>query len=135
MSGLSQSYGRCLLDGQFFDKFYDRFTAASPEVAERFRNTNMDRQKAMMRLSLSMLVMFSEGKPIARPSLEQLRNTHGPGRYEIRGELYGLWLECLLETLRECDPKFDQGLDQQWREAMQKGIDFMSVSGGKQRAG
>ncbi len=129
MSDLSQSYGRCLLDGQFFDKFYDRFTAASPEVAQRFRNTDMKRQKTMMRLSLSMLVMFVEGKPIARPSLEAIQKTHGAGRYEIPARLYDVWLECLIQTLRECDPRFDDALEQQWQQAMQKGIDFIAACG------
>ena len=130
MSDLSQSYGRSLLHGGFFDAFYDRFIAASPVVAERFQNTNMDRQKQMMRLSLSMLVMFAEGKPIARPSVDALKKSHGPGRYEISRDLYDLWLECLIDTLRECDPGFNEELEGRWREAMAKGINHMSTAAG-----
>lgn len=123
---LSRSYGRCLLDPSFLDRFYDRFIASSPQVAERFEKTDMARQKDMMRSSLSMLVMFDKGKPIARPSLDQLRVTHGPGRYAIPTEMYDDWLECLIDSIRESDKQLTPELEARWREAMSKGIAYMT---------
>ena len=126
MSTLSQSYGRCLLNADFLDRFYDGFISASPEIADRFAQTDMNRQKTMMRISLSMLVMFDDGKPIARPALEQLRSSHGPGRLQIPRHHYGLWLDCLLQAIRASDPKLTPELEERWKAAMQKGIDFMA---------
>lgn len=123
---LSRSYGRCLLDPLFLDRFYDRFIASSPAVAGRFAKTDMGRQKSMMRSSLSMLVMFDKGRPIARPSLDQLRLSHGPGNYAIQLELYDRWLECLLESVRESDSQLTPELEERWREAMRKGIAYMT---------
>ncbi|HLT28458.1 MAG TPA: globin [Myxococcaceae bacterium] len=125
---LSRSYGRCLLDPQFLDRFYDRFIASSPAVAERFAKTDMARQKDMMRSSLSMLVMFDKGKPIARPTLDQLRVSHGPGRYAIPRQMYEDWLECLLVSVRESDRQLTPELEARWREAMTKGIAYMTGS-------
>jgi truncated hemoglobin YjbI len=123
---LSRSYGRCLLDPMFLDRFYDRFIASSPAVAERFAKTDMVRQKDMMRSSLSMLVMFDKGKPIAKPALDQLRVSHGPGGHAIPRELFEDWLECLLTTIRESDHQLTPELEDRWRQAMARGIAYMA---------
>ncbi len=36
-----QSYGRCCASSGFFDSFYQYFLASSPEIREKFANTNM----------------------------------------------------------------------------------------------
>ncbi len=42
---VQSSYGRCCSKADFWDKFYDFFLKSSPSVAEKFKNTDMKRQK------------------------------------------------------------------------------------------
>jgi len=36
---ISKSFGRCCMDSNFFDSFYDRFLKSSVLVANKFKNT------------------------------------------------------------------------------------------------
>lgn len=39
-----QSYGRCCASPDFFDSFYRHFLASSPQIREKFTNTEMSGQ-------------------------------------------------------------------------------------------
>ena len=40
-----QSYGRCCASASFFDDFYRNFLASSPQIREKFTDTDMPAQK------------------------------------------------------------------------------------------
>ena len=61
----------------------------------------------------------------ASAALEKVGKTHSRNGYNIRPELYGLWLDSLCETVKQHDPEFTSDLESQWRERMQEGIDFI----------
>lgn len=111
----------------FFSSFYDRFIASSPAVKEAFRNTDMERQARMLRQSIVFLINFyATGN--ADDFLKRIADRHAKQDLDIRPELYDLWLESLLATVREYDPKCDDETEDAWRKVLTVGIDYMKAA-------
>jgi hemoglobin-like flavoprotein len=109
---------------EFFDKFYEKFIGSSPEVQEKFRETDMGVQKRMLDLSIHHMSTFSQDKT-ADDYLIRIAKLHGPQEKNIRRELYQLWLDALVDTLREQDPEFDEDVELAWRMQMAAGVTYM----------
>lgn len=121
----SGSLARCLADPGFLTRFYELFLQSSPEVAERFRETDFERQRRALSSSLYVMVMVVENSEPAVAYLERIARKHSRADLDIRPELYDLWLECLIQSVSEYDPEFSDEIGQLWRKTMQVGIDFM----------
>ena len=52
-----KSLGRCNARPGFLDRFYERFLAMSPKVAEKFKHTDFVRQKRALRASFHMMLL------------------------------------------------------------------------------
>ena len=122
---VSASYHRCRFSEGFIDSFYDRLLAKSSEVREKFRGTDFDRQKTMLRDSLIMVVRFNLDKADAIKHLESLAERHSRRELDIPAHLYELWLDALCEAVEEHDPEFNPDLGELWREAMRPGIELL----------
>ena len=46
----------------FFTRFYQKFISSSPQVREAFKNTDMNRQKDMLKDSLNHIIDFASTK-------------------------------------------------------------------------
>lgn len=112
------------LADQFFARFYERFTAADPRVREAFRDTDMAHQISMLRKSFFYMVNFFASTEPA-DYLQRIAALHGPGRLDIEPELFDLWLETLVEVLRDIDPEFDTCVELAWRVVLAPGLTFM----------
>lgn len=121
---VSASYHRCRFSDGFIDTFYDRFLAKSPEVQEKFRNTDFDQQKRMLRSSLLMVVWFNLRQPEAVAHLDILAEQHSRRGLDIPVHLYELWLDALVESVETNDAEYTPELGQLWRDAMRPGIDL-----------
>jgi hemoglobin-like flavoprotein len=118
------SLKRCLDDPAFMKDFYDRFTTASPEVAEKFKNTDFERQNRVLADSLYLMVAGAQGgeESIAWREMKHIALRHrelkiGPGLYDI-------WLSCLLGAAREHDPQWSPDLEAAWTGTLAPGITF-----------
>lgn len=115
---------RDLETGNFFDAFYKQFVNSSPIVADKFRNTDMDRQRDMLKVSLDHMVYFAidreETEEIAR-----VAGVHSKSRTDIPHQLYELWLESLLATVARFDDEYDAEVEAAWREALGPAIEYM----------
>ena len=124
-----ESYGRILsreVGGQgFFSAFYDRFLAASPEVAEKFRHTDMPRQQSMLKKAFYHLLAFYASSH-ADYYLQEVAISHDRAHLDIAPALYDLWLETLIDTARAFDEQFDDEVELAWRLVMTPGIVFMT---------
>lgn len=110
---------------EFFDAFYDRFIASSPLVKEKFQNVDMNAQKTMLRQSLAYLPnMFVMNK--IPDHLVSIGQKHDRSHADIPPHLYGLWLESLIETVKEFDPRYDDDIELAWRLVCSQGIAFMT---------
>ncbi|MEX2122608.1 MAG: globin [Woeseia sp.] len=122
---VNDSLERCTRRHEFFEAFYRRFSESSDEVAAKFAGTDLRGQTRALRESFYLLLRALGGEPDAWQSLELRALRHDRRHLDIRPGLYGLWLECLLETIRSFDPKVDATIEAAWRRTMKKGIDFM----------
>ena len=78
----------------------------------------------MLKTSLYTM-MIASGESERDLHLERLARRHSRAELDIRPALYDLWLDRLLQAVREFDPLFDIETEAAWRNVLQPGIDFM----------
>lgn len=124
----SASFRRVLGDGAYnpalIGDFYSHFLASSEDVAARFANTDMSRQKTMMHDSLLMLVDFNRRRAVT-PQMSHLAAVHGREGQDIPRALYDLWLDSLMSAVREHDSGFNSDVELAWRMTLAPGIAYM----------
>lgn len=122
------SYLRCVVSDQdaFFRRFYELFTAAHTEVSQLFARTNMDRQISMLQESLLYMIDFANSK-VASDRMHRVAKYHGSGGMNIRSHLFDLWMDCLVDTVRERDTQFDSHIETAWRVFLASGITFVKL--------
>jgi hemoglobin-like flavoprotein len=120
------SLRRCNADPGFLDRFYERFLSSSPKVREKFVGTDFVRQKRMLQASLQLLLVAAQddGKR-PTPYLDAVAARHGATQMAIGAELYDLWLDSLLATVRETDPGWSPGVEHAWEGVMTVGIAYL----------
>ena len=125
---VKNSFARCGESDGFYDTFYDVFLSKSPEIPPLFAKTDFKKQKQVLKATVSLMVRHRLHEERASTALEKVGKTHSRSGYNIRPDLYGLWLDSLCETVKQHDPEFTSDLESQWRERMQEGIDFIVSS-------
>jgi hemoglobin-like flavoprotein len=121
------SLNRCLKEPRFLEEFYAVFMASSPEVREKFRDTDPVKQARVLADSLYALAVVAqgtEGSP-AWGDFPRLAERHSRRDLDIRPEMYDLWLDCLLGAARRCDRLFSPQIEQAWRETLAIGIEYL----------
>ena len=110
---------------EFFVAFYDLLAATSDEAASKFRNTDMAAQVRMLQSSVAVLLNFFVSSR-QDEYLGKLAERHSKRGVDIPPELYSVWLDCLVETVRQFDSKFNDDVATAWRVVFSKGIEFMT---------
>ncbi len=123
-----ESYLRAVVGASevFFDSFYKRFTAANPEVSQAFSHTDMQRQKSMLQESLLYMIDFANSK-IASQKIQGVASRHGIDGMNISPHLFDLWVDCLVETVREFDPQVTPNIEIAWRVHLASGVVFLKL--------
>ena len=57
--------------------------------------------------------------------LNFIAGLHGKDKLNLTVAFYDIWLDSLLETVRERDPKYDEQVNRAWRTVMAPGIEYM----------
>jgi hemoglobin-like flavoprotein len=119
------SLKRCLGTTEFLRDFYELFMDSSPEVREKFKNTDFPKQARILADSLFLMAVASESTSgaIAGKELDRLAQRHSRTGLDIKPELYGVWLECLLHAASRHDPEFSVEIEAAWRQALAPGIE------------
>ena len=55
----------------------------------------------------------------------ELHNTTVKKNAAIPPDLYDVWLECLMQTLKEFDPEYSSEVELSWRVVLAPGITYM----------
>ena len=118
-----QSYGRCCASPSFFDTFYRHLLASSPAIREKFTKTDMTAQKHLLRAGILNLVLYARG--MSDTKLRTLGQSHSREGFDIRPELYDLWLDSLLLAVKQHDPELNGEDLAAWREVLGKGINLI----------
>ncbi|MCC6143746.1 MAG: globin, partial [Candidatus Hydrogenedentes bacterium] len=111
-----------------YDKFYERFVTSDPRIGPYFLSTDFKKQKNLLKDGVGRALSFAAGDSGSVSFVENLSVTHNRSHMNILPELYPYWLNSLLETLSETDPKWSRSLENEWRDALQKTINLMSRS-------
>ncbi|HET6278815.1 MAG TPA: globin [Candidatus Polarisedimenticolia bacterium] len=120
------SLRRCNAREDFLDLFYDSFLASSPKVREKFAKTDFVHQKRALRASLHMMLLAAEHEGSGPERyLKDLARQHSRNALDIGAELYDLWLDSLIRTVKECDPQFSPEIEAAWEDVMMIGIRYM----------
>jgi hemoglobin-like flavoprotein len=121
------SLRRCLSAEGFLDRFYELFLQSSPEVEAKFQGTDFQRQKRMVRDSFRIIEVLAESPPgsPAWNQMGEIARAHDRQHRDIRPELYDLWLDCLVRSVREHDPEASPEVELAWRTLLAPGIEFM----------
>lgn len=119
------SYERCFEDPGFFDTFYELFLVKSDQIPPLFANTDFEKQKQVVRVSVMMMIRLGKGRPETRHAVENLGESHSSRGHNIPADLYELWLDTLCECVKRYDPEYTPELEQKWRDTMKPGIDLM----------
>jgi len=120
----NDSIERCSLKPDFLHRFYTLFLASSDTVARKFEHTDLKKQARMLKTSL-YIMMLAGGGSERTVHLERLAKRHSKAELDIKPELYDLWLDRLVQAVREFDPMFDPEIEAAWRRALRPGIEFM----------
>lgn len=127
---LQQSYGRCLRDKHFIDRFYQVLMASNAEVAAMFVHTDFAKQRLALRRGISVAIFRAAGSSVVRRTTEHMADVHGmAGRCPVAAHLYVHWIDSLIKVIAETDRESDAALLMRWRQAMRVVIDtFISRS-------
>lgn len=108
----------------FFADFYNRFLASDIRIKQRFEHTDMEAQKSMLRKSFYSLFSFYISADTDY-LLKKIAYTHSRTQLDIPPDLYDIWLESLIESVRLYDPEFNDDVELAWRLVLTPGIVFM----------
>jgi hemoglobin-like flavoprotein len=121
-----ESLARCLADPDFLDIFYGNFLGSSPKVREKFAGTDFDRQKEMLRASFDTMLKAARDEENGPETwLGPLAERHGARQLRIGAELYDLWLDSLLKTVKACDAGWSEEVEEAWEKVMGIGISYL----------
>lgn len=125
------SYGRCCLQPEFFDRFYEMFLGIHPSIRPMFAHTNFAKQKALLREGVAMMLMHLEGKSVGTLCLDRIADTHNTRHMNITPQLYEYWVNSLIATVKEYDGDCTPSLETDWRKALHAGIHYIVMQGTK----
>jgi hemoglobin-like flavoprotein len=122
-----ESVTRCVADPAFLQTFYDRFIGSSDEVREKFKGTDLQKQKRALADSLFSLAVALQGneKSYSWRELDRVAHRHGRADQDIRPELYDIWMARLIESAALHDPEYSPEIEAAWRSALSAGVAFM----------
>ena len=84
----------------------------------------MERQYQMLMESMTHLITFAREQEPSE-EMKAMAAIHGKARLDIPVEFYDIWLNSLIETIQELDPKFNSHVEKAWRKVLSPGIDYM----------
>ncbi|MFN8601213.1 MAG: globin domain-containing protein [Candidatus Binatia bacterium] len=119
------SLDRVLQRSDFFDLFYDRLLASSPEIARKFDGVDLRRVKRHVRDSFYLKMMASDGNRGATARLEKLAEQHAA--IHVTRAMHDQWTSVMLTLVEELDPGCDAEVAQSWREVLRIGTDIMKA--------
>ena len=126
LEAFDESLARCNATPGFLDRFYELFLASSPKVKEKFASTDFVQQKKALRESFRLMrLAATDGEGGPERHLKDLAFTHSTKRLDIGAEMYDLWLDSLLATVKECDPEFASEIEEAWESVMMEGISYL----------
>ena len=109
---------------KFFHAFYDNFLDSSEDVLNLFRVTDIERQRETLYNSFKHMLQFAMAQT-SNDEFEEIAKRHSKMRLNVPPDMYDLWLECLIETVKQEDAEFSDDVELAWRTMMAPSVAFM----------
>ena len=109
---------------RFYKHFYQKLVSADARIKELFATTDMNRQIEILTQSMTYMMSFSATLE-SNDEIEKVAELHGNDNLNILPEYYDIWLECMLQTVKEFDSKYDDHIETSWRVMMAPGLEYM----------
>lgn len=119
------SLARAVASADFYRRFYERFMAASPEIAKLFHDRDMRRIEAKLRMTLEMVEGNAAEQPGMGMYLELLGRIHRA--IGVSGRHFALWRIAAVNTAAECDPEFDADARRAWEGVIDRIAQRMGI--------
>ena len=94
-------------------------------MREKFANTDFAHQKRAVLASLDLILLAAKAPEDADRHLREVAERHSSAQLAVGAELYDLWLDSLLDTVREVDPAFGPDVEEAWEDVMAVGIRYL----------
>ena len=120
-----ESLERATRAEHFYQSFYQRFMADSPETQALFEGRDMARIQKKLRMTLQMVTDTSNGLPGLDMYMGLLGRIHT--RLNISQNQFEQWRKALIDTAEECDPQFTVKTRQAWEMSIDKVIGKMQA--------
>lgn len=121
------SFARVGSNPAFLERFYETFLKSHPAVAPMFTNTDMRKQRGLLRTGIVMLLRYAQADPDAKTVLARLAEKHDRRHLGVHPTMYGYWVESLIATLKEFDPRWTPELERIWRDTVAGGVGYISA--------
>jgi len=112
------------VNAKFFDRFYELFLASDESIATKFDGVDLDRQKQMLKASLTEMTLFFVDHNITS-YMRALATVHSKSGRNIEPQLYDRWLDAVIAAVNELDPYANEHVELAWRLVLAPGIAFM----------
>ena len=122
---VSDSFKRCGLSDYFYDSFYDTFLSKSDEIKALFAKTKFEKQKKLLKMTITTIVRHPLAHRTTQSVLKNVGQTHNKNGYNIRAELYDIWLDSLCNTVEKHDFQYTPQIEQAWRSYMEEAISII----------
>ncbi|AKJ95198.1 hypothetical protein TVD_07385 [Thioalkalivibrio versutus] len=122
---VESSYRRCCADASFLARFRLALRAADGQVSGIFDPLSARQQEVMLDASIRAALDFSSGDPQGASRVSEMIHVHGrQGRVPVPPALYPVWLESLIQAVRETDPHWSDALERRWRAQLMPAVDM-----------
>ncbi len=116
------SYHRCHGDA-FFRSFYQRLLATDPRIPPMFERTDFTKQTKLLQHSIGLLFVYARrGNPAI---LDRIAVRHGSRQVNVPADMYPLWVDSLVATVREYDARCTPAVEEAWRQAVAPGVAYL----------
>lgn len=91
-----------------------------------FAQVDMQQQNRLIRQGVEHLVSFAVGSEESSEALRRVGISHGQHGLNIAPELYPIWLDTLMDTVRNHDPEATDDVEAAWRVVARGGLDLIA---------
>jgi hypothetical protein len=108
----------------FRDAFLDNLLRSCPEVAHRMLRGDLESFRSTLMISIDHLAsVYLNGEP--SNVLKGVARRQSRGERDIEPRLYEYFLEALLQTVRQYDPKCSEDVEEAWKTVLRPGLEYM----------
>jgi truncated hemoglobin YjbI len=121
-----ESYRRLRRTPHFARRFYEKLLASDDRIRRMFAKTNFEKQHALFEHGVHVLLEYASGSAIGSMAIARLGERHSPKDLDVDPALYDKWIDCMLATAKELDPRWTPALEKRFRADLRKGIEDMT---------